>query len=152
MVSASGVGLMAGFREFTAETLFKRASYYRNNTAYTPTRTPDIVVINLGTNDETKGADSDAFQKEATEFLQMLRTTYGENVKIVLVHGMMKSGLAAQWNRAMSALGGEDAGFYLYKGTKNTAAGNGHPNLATQKSVGEGLASFLGKTLVEPIA
>ena len=153
MVSASGVGLVAGFREFTAETLFKRASYYRDTTLYTPTRTPDIVVINLGTNDETKSVDSDQFQKKATEFLQMIRTTYGENVKIVVVYNMMKAGMGSQWNRAMSALGGEDAGFYLYKGARNTAGGNGHPDLATQKSVGEDLADFLiEKGLVAPIA
>jgi hypothetical protein len=56
---------------------------------------------------------------------------------------MMKAGMASQWNRALSALGGEAAGLYMYRGARNTDGGNGHPNLATQKSVGEALAAFI---------
>ncbi len=150
MVSASGVGVLAGFREFTADTLFKTASYYRDSTAYAPTRTPDIVVINLGTNDESKGVNGNNFQAKATELITLIRTTYGEDVKIVLVYDMMKSGMASYWNKAIRALGGEDAGLYMFKGTRNTGGGNGHPDLATQKKVGLDLAEFLvEKGLVE---
>lgn len=143
MVSVSGVGVSIGWREFTASTMFQRASYYRDTAAYTPTRTPDIVVINLGTNDESKSANGNDFQAAATDFITLIRTTYGEDVKIVLVYNMMSSGMSTYWNKAIRALGGEDAGIYMFRGTTNREGGNGHPNLATQKKVGLDFAEFL---------
>ena len=151
IVSASGVGVVNGFREFVAETLFARESYYRNTAAYTPSRIPDIVVINLGTNDESKSVDTVTFRNKATALVNQIRTAYGNDVKIVVVHNMMKAGMATQWTRVFNTMGGEAAGFYMYEGARNTSGGGGHPNLATQKTVGEGLASFLiEKGLVTP--
>ena len=85
------------------ENRYPYASYVRNTTdLYTPTRTPDLVVINLAQNDnyrwyiEGGNTEGGKFTYEALEakFSSMLDTVfglYGEDTPILFVYGCMES-------------------------------------------------------------
>ena len=144
MVSCSGIGVAVGYRTFTEDAFFAKQSYYRNQTtAYAPARTPDLVVINLGTNDQSKGADSETFKQKAVELINLVRTTYGADVKIVWAYNMMKSGMSAEVAQVIEALGGESAGLYMCELPRNTAGGGGHPSLEAQISAAAVLTQFI---------
>ena len=152
-VSTSGIGVSAGWRSFPMKDLYGANSYYRSKTAtYTPTRTPDVVVINLGTNDESKQVTPDAYKTAVKDLIQQVRANYG-NVPIVWGYGMMSktASYVSSLQSAMSDLGGESAGLYMCQLTYDRDAGASHPDLAAHESSAETLSAFI-KTKVFKIA
>ena len=144
LISCSGMGVTLGWRTVLAKQLFEKQSYYRSaSTAYTVERTPDLVVINLGTNDEFKGADTTAFQADVGTLIQTVRTTYGQDTPIVWVYGMMGDGYQTQVLAAIEALGGESQGLYSVQLPENREGGGGHPTATAHKTAAEALASFI---------
>lgn len=144
VISASGVGVAKGYREFTMDTFFAKQSYYRSSSsAFTATRVPDLVVINLGTNDDSTKADASAFRQKAEELVTLVRQTYGTDVPIVWVYGMMKDGMKDEVKSVWQTLGGESSGLYLCELSKNTAGGGGHPNLSAHATAAEQLSAFI---------
>ena len=145
-VSTSGIGVAQGWRGFTMKDLYAANSYYRSQTeSYTPTRTPDVVVINLGTNDESKSVSADTYKAAVKDLLLQVRLTYGENVPIVWAYGMMSNttSYANSVQAAMNELGGESADLYMCKLTYDRDAGGGHPDLDAHEASATTLASFI---------
>ncbi|MBE6632748.1 MAG: hypothetical protein E7620_00230 [Ruminococcaceae bacterium] len=128
IVSCSGVGLDKGFTSFKATDFYPMQSYYRNSAiVYDFSRTPDLVVINLGTNDQTKGSAKAAVMEGVTCLIGMVREKYGR-VNIVWTYNMMGDNNVIPWIReAIEALGGEGAGLYLCELNRDRQGGNGHP-------------------------
>ncbi|MBQ8849579.1 MAG: hypothetical protein IJ011_04530 [Clostridia bacterium] len=140
LISNSGIGLTEGYRAMLMPAFFGAESYYRSpSKAYAPTRTPDVVVINLGTNDHTKSADPTTFKNDVKTLIGNIRALYGEDVKIVWAHGMMKEGYISYVKEATAGM----ENFYTVELPKNTSAGGGHPNIATHKAAAEQLAEFI---------
>ena len=128
IVSCSGVGLDKGFTAFKVADFYPQLSYYRNKAeAYDFARIPDLVVINLGTNDQTKGSTKEAVIAGVKSLIGTVREKYG-NVSIVWTYNMMGDESVIPWIReAISSLGGESAGIYLCELNKDRGGGNGHP-------------------------
>lgn len=144
LISCGGVGVTLGWRSFLAKDLFSKQSYHRNQTkAYTPVKTPDLIVINLGTNDQTKNANRTEFKADVQSYIQLVRSTYGSDVKIVWAYGMMMDGYQSEILAAISELGGESAGLYSVKLTQNTAAGGGHPSTSGHATASAELVAFI---------
>ena len=146
MVAVSGIGLVLGYRDFPMKDFYAVNSYYRSKTVkFEPTRIPDVVVINLGTNDQNKNASIADWKAGVTALIQQVRTTYGKDVPIVWAYNMMNPfGAYLQATKdAVNALGGEAAGIYLCQLTTNKEGGNGHPSLAAHQNSANELASFL---------
>lgn len=149
-VSTSGIGVAQGWRGFTMKDLYGANSFYRSQTeTYTPTRTPDVVVINLGTNDESKSVSATAYKEAVRQLILQVRMAYGENVPIVWAYGMM-SQTASYVNSVQSAmdeLGGEASGLYMCKLTYDRDAGGGHPDLAAHEASSTTLANFINSKI-----
>ena len=146
LVSNSGIGLTKGYRTMTMPAFFGAESYYRSQTkAYAPVRVPDVVVINLGTNDQSKSADTAAFKNDVKKLINDIRTLYGKDVPIVWVYGMMKTGYISY---AKEAIADMDK-VYTVELPKNTQGGNGHPNLAAHKTAAEQLTAFIKENVLK---
>jgi lysophospholipase L1-like esterase len=144
MVSCSGVGITNGYRPFTFDSFFAKHSYFRDQTtAYTPSRIPDLAVINLGTNDRTKGTDTAQYQTDVGELIDQVRAKYGADVPIVWITNMMNDAYYPQLLSAINGKGGASAGLYLALLNNNRDGGNGHPNLAAHQLASEKLIEFL---------
>ncbi len=146
IVGCSGIGLVNTYRETIESDFYTKQSYYRSTTeVYTPTRTPNFVVINLGTNEQNLGTTSAEFKQAVKELIQLIRTTYGRDVKIVWCYNMMKDGMYTSAEQAIEELGGEQNGLYLCRLTRNTAGGASHPNLEGHKTAAEELVEFINE-------
>ena len=145
LVSNSGIGLTKGYRVMTMPAFYEAESYYRSTTkAYTPARVPDIVVINLGTNDQSKSADTTAFKNDVKALIENIRALYGKDCPIVWAYGMMKDGYISYVKEATA---GMDK-VYTVELPKNTQGGNGHPNLAGHKTASEQLTAFIKENVL----
>ena len=100
-------------------------------------------MINLGTNDQNLGTTAAQFEKAAKELIELVRSTYGRNVKIVWCYNMMKEGMASSAKAVIDEMGGEKSGLYLCELPRNTAGGAGHPNLQGHQDAADALVSFL---------
>jgi len=122
---------------------------------------PDVVVINLGTNDFAKeNPDAEGWVNEAKAFVRQVRGRYGA-VPVVFCVGPMLSDLSALRKPRTTLLG------YLHRvadetrsggapvhivdfGTQQLADGIGadwHPSVATHRKMADTLTAVLGKEL-----
>ncbi len=115
-------------------------------------RTADIVVINLGTNDngarKAKGVPESqvlAGMKNLTEIVK----NRNPEAKIVWVTGMMGITFKKGLTDMVEELGGADAGYYFCILPTGMSGGAGHPNEAEHLAASETLVDFL-KTSVLP--
>lgn len=144
MVSCSGVGVAASWRPLVAKELFSAQSYYRSKTTvYTPVRTPDLVVINLGANDETKGVSAANFRSEARALINLIRSTYGEDVKIVWAYGMTRDGFSAQIKSLIEEMGGAENGLYTVELVRDNSGGASHPIAKMHNTASKQLVRFI---------
>ncbi|MBE6608053.1 MAG: hypothetical protein E7633_05825 [Ruminococcaceae bacterium] len=149
LVSYSGIGVAKGWPDFLMEEFFTADSYCRStSTAYEKSFTPDIVVINLGTNDNTKGATATTFMTKAKALINLVRDTYGKDVKIVWVANMMGSSMQTYALKAINALGGEDNGLYMCMLPQEQTGGGGHPSIAGHTAAAEVLANFIQEKIL----
>lgn len=145
LVSCTGIGIASGYRTFVMESYYAAASYARNpQEKYKPDRAPDLIVINLGTNDQNKNSDTATLMQKVPALIQLIRTTYGKDIPIVWVHGMMGEG---KWTVIKSALDanfrGEQSGIYELSVPMNKKGGNGHPEMQAHIDTAALLAAFI---------
>jgi lysophospholipase L1-like esterase len=147
IISESGIGLAHTWFGAKMGNFYTRTSYNRSSTEmydFENARVPDLVVINLGTNDHflktasghsQNYTDPNIVQKEAKALMETIRAAYGPNVKILWVSGVW-TGIEyeeTQVNNAIAELGGEAAGIYSMKLTynaENNRGAEGHPSKA----------------------
>ena len=120
--------------------------------------TPDLVVINLGTNDFAHAApDSALFIKTYTEFLKKIRTNYPK-AKILCIEGCM---IRDNWPIGVQSLtmikrhieksiaifnkehDNQIASFYLSTAKEGDFGCDYHPNVAKHKSMASELTAFV---------
>ena len=112
---------------------------------YKAERQPDVVVINLGTNDggySSKGYTKEQLTEAAVKLLTQVRKDR-PNAKVVWFYGMMGNGINTQIKAAVEQMGGESKGFYYCEGQKGQSGGGGHPNKDEHKANADILANFI---------
>ena len=123
LVCAGSPGMVKGY---------KHACYEKSNTEYDFARKADMVVVNIGTNDEfRKSAESisaDTFKNTYKTFLEYIKEKNGANCKILCLYNVMNDTFSSSITAACAELGGEEQGIYYHK--LDRAAGNHHPNTA----------------------
>lgn len=107
--------------------------------------TPDIVIINVGTNDiwATNGStgnvpfSSDAYCENYIAFVKELYAIYGDETTFILCSGMMETGLASPISSVVTAL--QNAGLRnVYQAKLPLRSGyNGHPCQAAHLAAAE---------------
>lgn len=148
IVGCSGIGVTYGYRTFTENEFYTKLSYYRSLTdSYVPTRVPDAVVINLGTNDKNKTASSGFveadFKADVEELIELIRATYNTDVPIIWTYNMMNGGYIDEISAVITALGGESAGLYTCELNRNTEGAGYHPVVSAHVTASETLGNFI---------
>lgn len=99
---------------------------------------PDIVIINIGTNDYWYDKDETLYQQEMKNFCEELRNVYGSDTKIVLAGGMMiTENMAALERVAAEFSDGNVTVLQLPESAAN------HPRIEDNRAAAEVLADYL---------
>lgn len=145
-----GIGLMKPAGDYTAGQMFSFVNRYRDPlTPYTPTRIPDVVVIELGANDDKN--DTAGFVAAYNALLDDIRALYGDDVKIVWTGKN-----ATQYGSAQYVMENREdpnlfAFQYSYGGSGSAALATqsaGHPNAAEQQAYADALAKYLQENVL----
>lgn len=142
-VNVSGMGLSAGFASYKLPDIYEYVSRPRNSTLYEFTRTPDVIVINIGTNDANRTADVSNFILAVKSFVATVRS-HNNNVPIVWCYNMMNANYRTHIESALNELGGETNKLYLARlAQKTSSAAGGHPTADGHVASANLLSAFL---------
>lgn len=142
-VSWSGLGCQYGYSSITMQQVYPAQRYnYDKTTPYSFARQPDVVVLALGTNDNSKQSDSTLKRAGLERMLTLVRQK-NPTAPVVWIYNMMTDGVNGMIEDIVKAFGGEKAGYYACRLTRNTAGANWHPNLAGQQRFADELVDFL---------
>lgn len=114
--------------------------------------TPDVVILNCGTNDVPGGTDKETMYKEGISLVEKVRSTYPE-AKIIWTYGMMNEFFKDTFKKLVSDINkkGNKNVYYLplekISADKDEVGANGHPNVNASKRVSKKLAKFILKIL-----
>ena len=110
--------------------------------------TPDVVVLNCGTNDVSGGTNEEDMYKEADFLINKIRNTY-KNAKIVWTYGMMNSKFHKTFTELIEKKNqdGDKNLYYLpvdvITSEKNEIGAIGHPNYNASLRVSKILSEFI---------
>ena len=143
MICIDGIGIVKGYQPEVIGDVYELTCKYRSSkTKYDFARKPDVVVINLGTNDATFSSNSTTFKQKVTDLINTVRDKNG-NVPVIWVYNSMRADYREHAKAAIDALGGESAGLYMVEFVANASGGNGHPSAASHISNGNLLADYI---------
>lgn len=145
IVARSGIGIVKGSTDYNMDEYFFAESYNRDaGTEYTPDKAPDLLIINLGTNDGGQNVTAKQLQEKVPALIRQIRQLYGKDIPIVWVHAMMWEG---KWSDIEPLLnkefGGEDGGIYYFEAPTNRDGGANHPSVSAHKQTAELLSQFI---------
>ena len=142
-VAWSGIGCKYGYGTITMQDVYPVQRYnYDKTTMYDFSKEPNIVVLALGTNDNSIQGNATLKREGLVEMLTLVREK-NPNAPIVWIHGMMTSGVSAMIEEIVAEFGGAEAGYYACRLTQNNAGGGSHPNLAGQQKFADELVAFI---------
>lgn len=150
IVAQQGIGVSVGWQPHTMLETYTETCYQTDkHTSWNFSRQPDLIVINLGTNDlgvpHTTGAA--AVQKGFVDLLKLVRSK-NPNAKILWVYGAMYTSGAPIVEAAVKEAGGSSKGFYAYtKLQPNNQGGVGHPVVAAHEKNADLLAAEIRRLL-----
>lgn len=173
VIAQQGIGVEYGWRNANMQTVYDYRNYQHDTQTtfdFANARKPDIVVISLGGNDisclGSGGLGKDlpkdetsysAIQDGMEAFLTTLRSYY-PNAKIVWEIGVVASSSnekgAEIIKNAVTAVGGENAGFYFVdlreEGITNTSGAKNHPSAAEHAAFADAMDAYItNKGLVD---
>ncbi len=151
-VCRTGIGLYGGWGT-TMPDYYMYTSYERSHTgtssAYIASRKADLVVINLGTNDEytLTSADHEAFKNEVVWMITLIRWMHGNDVKILWTSGMMNEAKKTFVQKAIDGL--NDDNIYTFFGYSKTSGGhNGHPTYPAHEEAAQQLEAYIRENIL----
>ena len=110
---------------------YKYACYGKDSkTEYDFARKANLIVVNIGTNDETKAIDQNTFKATFKAWVEYAKEKNGADCKFLAVTNMKNGSYRTLIEKVFEELGGEAAGYYTYKATrsKNSTASY-HPSI-----------------------
>ncbi len=145
----SGYGAQVGWNTdgVNMQDMYEYTAFHHNReNKWSFERKADIVVINLGTNDNSahrnKGVPEAKVLAGMKNLTQIVRTN-NPDAKIVWVTGMMGITFKKGLTEMVEEFGGEEAGYYFCVLPKGTSGGAGHPDEAEHVAASETLIEFL---------
>lgn len=142
-VSWSGLGCKYGYSSTTMQDVYPAQRYnYDRKTPYAFAKEPDVVILALGTNDHSMQSNMVLRRAGLKEMLTLVRQK-NPHAPIVWIYNMMTDGVNGMIEDIVKEFGGEKAGYYTCKLSRNTSGGGWHPNLAGQQRFAEELVNFL---------
>ncbi len=120
---------------------YNQINWIRDKTPYTPTRHPDIVVVNLGTND-TNSTDLSTLSDYTVKALETIRAVHPD-AKIVWAYGLMGSTVEDQILKGIQTYGGVEKGVYYCPLQTDWSGGGHHPSLVGHQRAADTLTKFI---------
>ena len=157
IISESGIGLSASWDDPMVP-FYTASSYNRDaKTQHDFKRVPDLVIVNLGTNDYFIGlpgsthsnkaaATPEALKEKAMEFIELIKKKYGDDVKILWTIGLIGVGQSYvdATYQAVTELGGAEMGLYFKKLNVGQLKGaQNHPVVADNVYAKDTLLDFI---------
>ena len=152
IISESGIGLAGSWWDPLFD-FYSAWSYKRDkDLKYDFARAPDLIVINLGTNDfylncDLKICPIEEVIEKTKEFIAFVRSSYGKDVPIVWVSRFMFLGesYVNAIDKAISDFGGERLGIYRLDVPTSSGGAHGHPDVAGHTVTRDLLVEFIKK-------
>lgn len=150
--ATSGARMLDVSGGIIAKHAYMRTNWYRGTDLYEFTRHPDVVVVNMHTNDYNHAGDlydNDPanYVKASVEFLTRVREL-NPDAKIVWIYGMMTNGFSNEILQSIEQMGGAEKDFYALKLPRGMSGGSAHPNVAENRAAADELVRYL-KTILE---
>ncbi len=148
MVCRGSWGFMAKVPGCNIPDVYSYICYSRNREDlydFEAARKPDLIVINLGTNDTEWQKDDDkkvAFKAKVEAFLDDLRGKNG-NMPILYVYNMMNRSCVDMVQEIFEKRGGEEAGFHTLELPRGDKNGGVHPTIPNQKAASLILTEYI---------
>ena len=150
IISESGIGLSGSWFDPLFD-FYSAWSYKRDkNLKYDFSRVPDLIVINLVTNDYYLNCDLgicslDEVRAKTKEFIAFVRASYGKDVPIVWVGRFMPLGESYinAVDEVVAELGAKDAGIYRVDVPQSKSGAHGHPDVEGHAAARDVLISFI---------
>lgn len=101
---------------------------------------PDLVIINIGTNDVWHNWNETTYKTALTTLCNNLFAKYGNDLKIVLVSGMMVTDNTSAMQQVQSSLALQDKAIIHVQLNQST---NGHPDRNAHQTASEGLTTAI---------
>ena len=132
---------------------YRYACYGKNSTTeYDFARKANLIVVNIGTNDETKGIAANEFKTAFKAWIEYAKEKNGADCKFLAVTNMKNGTYAAYITQIFEELGGEAAGYYMYKAKRSTnQTASYHPSVEEHAAYVPGLKEICEKILATPI-
>ena len=163
ILAMSGVGLSVGYYDNPYLDYFSKYSHIRGNEEFDfeGARVPDVVVIHLGANDETKGDSPNNirgygedtgtfktnFKNKAKELINYIREGYNSNVMIIWAYDPWE-GVPNYIEEVLEELGGMANGLYSieleWHGIYGYTGAGTHPSVTAHEAHSKLLAEFIG--------
>ncbi len=126
---------------------YKYPSHLKDTTdLYDFSRKPDVLVINIGTNDVAY-ASSEEFYADFKEFVLFAREKNGEDCIFMALYGMMNHTMQTQIKKVFAELGGEANTYYAMSMPLQTHIHNTHPSPEDNKTYADTVAPKLKELL-----
>ena len=148
-MSWSGLGCKYGYSSTTMQQVYPAQRYYMDTkTQYDfSAKKPDVIVLALGTNDNSKAPDNVSKRAGMVEMLTLVRAK-NPDVPIVWIYGMMTNDINTMVQDIVAEFGGEEKGFYSCRLTTNTSGGGWHPSVSGQKKFADELVKYLAENII----
>ena len=151
VTALSGQGLFVGDPGIIKG--YKYASPLKNTEQeYSFERKPSAVIVNVGTNDyyqkTDKGITEDAYTQALVSFLSLIREKNTATCKIIVVYNVMNDTFSKGTQKAVSELGGESNGFYLFCAKRTSGErGNTHPSINENAVYAKAIGNYIKQIL-----
>ena len=150
ILARSGMGIAYSGDEINIfENIYPYANINRGDTAFEPLRTPDLVVINLHTNDNNNwagGSDYTTFDAKFDGMIQTITEQYGKDIPMLIVFGCMQSDTyrkATDRSQYLLENNYTDYNIKTVTLTTNREGLSSHPNAAGAELQATELAEFI---------
>lgn len=154
LVAKGGIGFIKESGGATIDPFYDTFCIYRDRTPYTPARTPDLIVLEIGANDGSVSTEEE-YYNALTAFIAKLRALYGKEIPIVWFGSSDRNYGAMR--RYMLEVKKEDPNLYATqykcKGLGSAALATqsaGHPSAEEQETIAEALVKLIREKKLVP--
>ncbi len=139
VVARYGIGLGTKAGALTLPELYDGQLGYREREMllYTPTRTPDAVVIHVGMDDSYSTLSVGEFCKRAKLFVEQIRSYYGEDVPVVWIYGSRMVAFREGEYMALVQMFGEEGNVSVFKMNYGASGASGNASVDPYPNVEE---------------
>ena len=151
VVAWSGIGCKYGYGSFSMQEVYPLQRYrYDKKTAHDFTaREPDVVVLALGTNDNSKAPSTTAKRAGLVEMLDMVRAK-NPNAKILWICNMMTGDVNKMIEEIVEEKGGYKKGYYVATTPRNNTGAGWHPDIKGQKDFAATVVKAVREQVLNP--